>query len=184
MAGSDAPGFDPQDLRDLDRRELERDIAQESRILDAMEAAFRRERQERLAMPLPPREDPMERFRRADRESVRRLMEVVNDPAITIDKDTVDAINDPEVVMTPNGDVARVTRRGLGTGAFAAQFNRGMGFDLPKTNRPKRKRKKNPKLAAAFREANRRYRTKSGKLRKGRTQADIARLAHRLLKRM
>ena len=40
------------------------------------------------------------------------------------------------------------------------------------------------KLSAAFKEANRRYRKKDGSLRTGRTQADIARLAHRLRKRM
>lgn len=40
------------------------------------------------------------------------------------------------------------------------------------------------KLARAFKEANARYRLKSGALRKGRTQADIARLAHKLRKKM
>ena len=40
------------------------------------------------------------------------------------------------------------------------------------------------KLSAAFKEANRRYRKKDGSLRSGRTQADIAKLAHRLRKKM
>ena len=40
------------------------------------------------------------------------------------------------------------------------------------------------KLSMAFKEANRRYRKKDGSLRTGRTQADIARLAHRLRKKM
>jgi citrate lyase alpha subunit len=40
------------------------------------------------------------------------------------------------------------------------------------------------KLSSAFKEANRRYRKKDGSLRAGRTQADIARLAHKLRKRM
>ena len=48
----------------------------------------------------------------------------------------------------------------------------------------KRKGKKNPKLRKAVQEANKRLRTKSGKLRKGKTQADVMRLAHRLLKKM
>ena len=48
----------------------------------------------------------------------------------------------------------------------------------------KRKRKKNPKLKKAVTEANARLRTKSGKLRKGKTQADVMKLAHRLLKKM
>lgn len=42
----------------------------------------------------------------------------------------------------------------------------------------------NRKLSAAFKEANRRLRTKGGKLRKGKTQGDVARLAHRLKKKM
>ena len=49
---------------------------------------------------------------------------------------------------------------------------------------PKPRRKKNPKLKRALVEANRRMRLKSGKLRKGKTQADVMRLAHRLLKKM
>lgn len=40
------------------------------------------------------------------------------------------------------------------------------------------------KLSAAFREANKRLRLKSGALRSGRTQADVARLAHKLRKKM
>ena len=40
------------------------------------------------------------------------------------------------------------------------------------------------KLSEAFTEANARYRKKDGSLRAGRTQADIARLAHKLRKNM
>ncbi len=40
------------------------------------------------------------------------------------------------------------------------------------------------KLSMAFKEANARYRKKDGSLRAGRTQADIARLAHKLRKKM
>lgn len=48
----------------------------------------------------------------------------------------------------------------------------------------KRRRRRDRKLSAAFKEANARLRTKSGKLRKGKTQADVARLAQRLRKKM
>lgn len=48
----------------------------------------------------------------------------------------------------------------------------------------KRKGKKNPKLKRALTEANRRMRLKSGALRKGKTQADVMRLAHKLMKKM
>jgi hypothetical protein len=42
----------------------------------------------------------------------------------------------------------------------------------------------NKKLSLAFKEANRRLRKKSGELRSGKTQADVARLAHKLKKKM
>jgi hypothetical protein len=54
----------------------------------------------------------------------------------------------------------------------------------PEPVQKKRRSKKNPKLKRALVEANRRMRLKSGKLRKGRTQADVMRLAHRLMKKM
>ena len=54
--------------------------------------------------------------------------------------------------------------------------------------KPKRKRsraaKASDKLSKAFKQANARYRLKNGSLRKGRTQADIAKLAQRLRKKM
>ena len=55
--------------------------------------------------------------------------------------------------------------------------------DKPK-RRSRTARKADKKLSEAFKEANARYRTKNGKLRKGRTQSDIARLAHKLRKKM
>ena len=55
--------------------------------------------------------------------------------------------------------------------------------DKPK-RRSRSARAADRKLSAAFKEANARYRKKDGSLRAGRTQADIARLAHRLRKKM
>ena len=108
----------------------------------------------------------------AGQTSVQRLASVVNDPAIVVDEAMMAVINEPSMAMANNGEVmirATPTR--------SRQFERQNVL-------PKKKRKKNPKLAAAFREANARYRTKNGKLRKGRTQSDIAKLAHRLVKKM
>lgn len=48
----------------------------------------------------------------------------------------------------------------------------------------KKRSKKNPKLKRALTEANRRLRLKSGKLRKGKTQGDVMRMAHKLMKKM
>ena len=55
--------------------------------------------------------------------------------------------------------------------------------DKPK-RRSRKARSADRKLSAAFKEANSRYRKKDGTLRSGRTQADIAKLAHKLRKRM
>ena len=48
----------------------------------------------------------------------------------------------------------------------------------------KSSRGKNPNLKKALTEANSRMRLKSGKLRKGKTQGDVMRLAHKILKKM
>lgn len=48
----------------------------------------------------------------------------------------------------------------------------------------KKAKRVNRKLSRAFSEANRRLRTKSGKLRRGVTQSDVAKLAHRLAKKL
>mgnify|MGYP001039431976 CR=1 FL=1 len=58
------------------------------------------------------------------------------------------------------------------------------GATLAQDKPKKRRSKKNPKLKRALTEANRRMRLKSGKLRKGKTQADVMRLAHKLMKKM
>jgi len=86
-------------------------------------------------------------------------------------------------------DLARgglITRPTLGLTGEA-----GPELVIPMTNmmKPKRKRSRaaraaDKKLSKAFKEANRRYRKKDGSLRAGRTQADIAKLAHKLRKKM
>ena len=54
----------------------------------------------------------------------------------------------------------------------------------PVKKRSRSARQSDKKLSKAFKMANDRYRLKNGQLRKGRTQADIARLAHKLRKKM
>ena len=60
----------------------------------------------------------------------------------------------------------------------------GMPMVKPKRRRSRSARAADKKLSRAFKEANAKLRTKTGKLRKGKTQADVARLAHRLRKKM
>lgn len=60
-----------------------------------------------------------------------------------------------------------------------------MATDTPTPPTPKKRRgRKNPKLAKAVKEANKKLRLKNGKLKKGKTQKDVMTLAHRLLKKM
>lgn len=54
----------------------------------------------------------------------------------------------------------------------------------PKKKRSRAAKSADKKLSKAFKMANDRYRLKNGALRKGRTQSDIAKLAHKLRKKM
>ncbi len=54
----------------------------------------------------------------------------------------------------------------------------------PKKKRSRAARAADKKLSKAFKMANSKYRLKNGQLRKGRTQSDIAKLAHKLRKKM
>lgn len=56
--------------------------------------------------------------------------------------------------------------------------------EAPKPKKRKVNKKANRAMSRALTEANRRMRTKSGKLRKGKTQADVMRLAQRLRRKM
>lgn len=159
-------GFDPDDFVRRDSEQNERRREQDR--IDSM-------RRERTRMN---RDESMQR--REEMSSMRKMMDVINDSNIQVDQDLVKAINDPMVVMTEDGQLARLTgRQGI---RRSGQFN----FQnlLPRTKRKRKKNGNDKKLSEAFKQANARYRTKSGKLRKGRTQADIARLAQRLRKKM
>ena len=117
--------------------------------------------------------DPLNRLSNGN-GSLRTIASAVNDPSIRMDQQLMDVINDPGIVMANNGELLRRDTN---------QFSQFQELRQQPANLRK-KRKKNPKLSEAFREANMKLRTKNGKLRKGKTQADVARLAQRLLKRM
>ena len=101
-----------------------------------------------------------------------------------------------EAVIDQTAEKRGVVLEDLAMGGFVTQPTLGLTgeagpeFVFPLTSMPKPKRKRSrsaraadKKLSAAFKEANRRYRRQDGSLRKGRTQADIARLAHKLRKK-
>ena len=125
------------------------------------------------------REPPARTQDRDEMDSMSRLADVVNDPDIAIDTAMMKSINDPEQVMLPSGEVAKVTRRMSRRSSRFPSFRRDL--ILPRTGR---KRKKNPKLAKAMREANAKGRKKNGGFKKGYDQARIAKLAQKILKRM
>lgn len=163
----------PRDLDDYRREMRERDIEREAQLRD-----------ERYSRPP---ERPRQEIQRREERPEERLAAVVNDPDIVIDKSMMESINDPDVVMMPTGEVARVTRFANlprpQRSRFAAQFNTGMGFDLPVDKPKRRKRKKNPQLAKAFEKANKMGRKKRGKgFKKGWSQSRIASTAHRLVR--
>ena len=118
-------------------------------------------------------------------EAVRR---VVNDPDIVIDPLLLEIINDPEMTMDKAMRVSRTSMRPM-TGRqrirTSGQFaNLALGVDLPSKKKTRKKTKTDKNMSKALREANARLRTKKGMLRKGKTQADVMRLAHRLRKKM
>ncbi len=80
-------------------------------------------------------------------------------------------------------------RTGYGSGRFQSQFGQNMGFNYSQLSKPKRKRSKSmkaadKKLSKAFKQANATCRKKNGQFKKGKCQADVAKMAHRLRKKM
>ena len=126
------------------------------------------------------REDDM---RRAAQEAAR--LEEVKVEALQT-KDLIEAINNPLVEVTPDGRISsrRVMRSPSGRDVIrrSGQFSRANIMPpLPKKRKKNKKHCKN--LSKCFEQANAELRTLKGKLRKGKTQGDIARRAHRLMKK-
>ena len=99
----------------------------------------------------------------------------------------VEAINNPMVQVTPEGRISSRRPRRFPSGRDVIRRS-GQFSALALMPRPKKPRKKNKKhcknLSQCLRQANAELRTKSGKIRKGKTQADIMRRAQRLMKKM
>lgn len=107
--------------------------------------------------------------------STAAIVEAINNPLVSVTSDGKISSRRPRRTMrAPSGrDVIR------SSGQFTMQ-----GFDLP-VKKPRKKNKKHCKnLSMCLRQANAELRTKKGKLRKGKTQADIMRRAQRLLRKM
>ena len=124
--------------------------------------------------------------REMDREERRPdpIMEVVNNPLITLTPIEKKAINDPKVMMTPDRRLVKVSKAAA-TGRerirSSGQFT-NMGIPLP-IKRTRKKTKMDKTMSRCLKEANRKLRLKNGKLKKGKTMRDVMTLAHRLCKR-
>jgi hypothetical protein len=97
-------------------------------------------------------------------------------------EEMVELINNPRVMITPRGITSSRRPSGRDVIRSSGQFTM-QGFDLP-VKKPRKKNKKHCKnLSMCLRQANAELRTKSGRLRKGKTQADIMRRAQKLLRK-
>ena len=101
-------------------------------------------------------------------EVVRRM---VNDTGIKIDAPMMDVINDDNIMMADNGELMMRLRDPI------------QNKSSIRGSRKRKKTKTDRVMSSCLKQANKRMRTKSGKLRKGRTQADVMKLAHKLCKK-
>lgn len=164
-------GFDPDDFRDDRDRDRDRQRDQD--------------RADRQRMREQQRQDQERRDREQDeRERQEALRMVINDDAITISPEERKIINDPNQKMMANGELVRMNNR-RNRSAFANQFRLDKILPRAKQKVRKKARKELDRLQSeAFREANKLLRTKTGKLRKGITQSDVAKRAQKILKRL
>ena len=120
-------------------------------------------------------------------DAIRRL---VNDDSIVLTPNDVKLINDPTLQMTNDNRIVRNrTRTARDVIRSSGQFSRAnllsrLPVDVSPTKKGRRKTSTNKKMSKALRLANEKFRKKNGQLRKGATQAQIMRYAHKLLKKM
>ena len=151
--------YDPDDRFDRFRDDRRDERRLEAMMLDAMRQIDRDTR--RLDRPDP-------------------LMEVINDPSITMSAAEKKAVNDPGMMMTPNRRLIKSS--GRVRIRDSKQFA-NMGIPLPPIKRTRKKTKMDKTMSMCLKEANKRLRKKNGQLRKGKTMRDVLRLAHRLCKK-
>ena len=153
-----------RDRRDdrRDERQDQRDYAEERR---AYEADLARERAEdRRALDASAKATFERSLLQMDSEALRQI------------------VNDPEIRVTSGGRISSRRPSGRDVIRSSGQFTM-QGFALP-AKKPRKKNKKHCKnLSKCFEQANAEMRTLKGKLRKGKTQGDIARRTHKLMKK-
>ena len=172
-------GFDPDDFRDTRRidRQREQDLSDRQRM-DRERADDDRRRaleEQRLAVL------------DANRARLDAMLTLVNDDDITLSAEEVAVVNNRDMRMMPDGEVVRRAEPGAReiirrSGQFSRQ---NLLPRLPGNMKRTRKKTKTDKnMSKALLLANEKLRTVKGKLRKGATQAQLMRYAHKLLKKM
>ena len=163
------------DRRDDDRRarDLQRDFDQERRDYErALEL-------ERRGVSRAERRRAGEAKQDANDDDMTRIRRTISEMPM---EEVVELINNPQVKITPRGITSSRRPSGRDVIRSSGQFTM-QGFDLP-VKKPRKKNKKHCKnLSMCLRQANAELRTKSGRLRKGKTQADIMRRAQKLLRK-
>ena len=161
--------FDRDDLRD------ERDFLREDRRQLVQEREMERILRERDR----DREDDSIIRMELERSNLL-LREIINDPGIVVDE--VGRIR-----SVPAGTKAptRRSRRPSGRDIIrsSGQFSR-LNIMPKKRKRSAKAKRSDKKLSAAFKKANATCRKKNGQFKKGKCQADVAKIAHRLRKKM
>lgn len=172
-------GFDPDDF--VDRRRIDRQRDQDLSDRQRMDRE-RADDDRRRAL-----EEQRLAVLDANRARLDAMLTLVNDDDITLSAEEVAVVNDRSMRMMPDGEVVRraepsardIIRR---SGQFSRQ---NLLPDLPSSPKRTRKKTKTDKnMSKALRLANDKFRTAKGKLRKGATQAQLMRYAHKLLKKM
>ena len=172
-------GFDPDDFFDQRRidRQREQNLAdRQRRDRERADDDRRRALEEQRMAQLD-----------ANRARLDAMLTLVNDDDITLSAEEVAVVNDKDMRMMPDGEVVRraepsardIIRR-------SGQFDRASllsRISIP-GKRTRKKTKTDKNMSKALRLANDKFRTAKGKLRKGASQAQIMKYAHKLLKKM
>ena len=86
------------------------------------------------------------------------------------------AVNDPKVAMNGQRQLVRAQTQAMSTAGRVM-------YPPISSKRTRKKTKMDKTMSRCLKEANAKMRKKNGQLRKGKTMADVMRLAHRLCKK-
>lgn len=163
--------FDRDDFMDRDPRGLfsRTEMRQDERDLAEERAAYERD----LAREIEDDRRRMDAAARARLEAALMPMTV---------EDLRAAVNNPNIRVTSGGRISSRGPSGRDVIASSGQFD--ASNVLGQIKKPRKKNVKHCKnLSKCLEQANKELRTTKGKLRKGKTQADIMRRAHKLMKK-